>query len=56
MDETDLGHDTVVWRMKTSMLGGTQRRALVARWPEVVSKGVAGSGESGILATWEEAG
>ncbi|MBR3159751.1 MAG: hypothetical protein IKF14_11725 [Atopobiaceae bacterium] len=30
--------------MKTSMLGGTQRRALVARWSEVVSKGVADEG------------
>lgn len=39
-----MGHDTVVWCMKTSMLGGMQRRALVARWPEVVSKGVADEG------------
>ena len=43
-NETDLGYDTVVWRMKTSMLGGTQRRALVARWAEVVSRGVADEG------------
>lgn len=34
--------------MKTSMLGGTQRRALVARWPEAVSKGVAEEGGSAL--------